>query len=130
MGAERKRRPIAPADASATRHQQLQSLAGYWGEAAAPEFDRLVYERIRLGIMSVLAVNKSLSFSELRDLLQTSDGNLSVHARKLEKAGYISCRKRFQKRMPKTEYRLTKKGRRALARYLNHMEALIQATRT
>ncbi len=130
MAAERKPKQLTDTGASAARRQRLQSIAGYWSDAGGAEFDRLVYERIRLGIMSVLAVNESLSFSDLRDLLQTSDGNLSVHARKLERAGYLSCEKRFEGRVPKTEYRLTKKGRQALERYLNHMEALIQATRT
>ena len=104
-------------------------LAGYLADAGARDFDRLVYERVRLGIMSTLAVNRSLSFSSLKDQLQTSDGNLSVHARKLEDAGYIACKKTFQGRLPKTEYRLTPKGRRALESYLDHMEALIRATR-
>ena len=88
-----------------------------------------VTERVRLGIMSALAVNSSLSFTDLRQLLKTSDGNLSVHARKLENAGYIACEKSFAGRVPRTEYELTSKGRRALERYLDHMEALIQATR-
>ncbi len=82
--------------------ERLQVLAGYWSDPDAGEFDRLVYERVRLGIMSVLAVNPSLSFSELRELLQTSDGNLSVHARKLEDAGYISCRRTPEWRLPRT----------------------------
>jgi DNA-binding MarR family transcriptional regulator len=104
-------------------------LAGYLSDGSATEFDRLVYERIRLGMMSALAVNRTLTFSDLRDLLQATDGNLSVHARKLEDAGYIACTKSFEGRFPKTEYQLTAKGRRALERYLNHMEALIHATR-
>ena len=94
-----------------------------------PELDRLIHERIRLGIVSVLAVNKSATFNELRKLLQTTDGNVSVHARKLEEANYITCTKSFEGRMPKTEYRLTDGGRRALEKYLNHMEALIGAMR-
>jgi len=92
-------------------------------------FDRLVHERIRLGILSALAVNESVRFSDLKELLGTSDGNLSVHARKLEDAEYLICTKSFDGRFPKTEYRLTTRGRRALERYLNHMEALIDATR-
>ena len=92
-------------------------------------FDRLVHERIRLGILSALAVNESVSFSDLKQLLATSDGNLSVHARKLEDAEYLICTKSFDGRFPKTEYRLTTRGRRALERYLDHMEALIDATR-
>ena len=93
------------------------------------KFDRLVHERLRLGILSALTVNESLTFIELKKLLDTSDGNLSVHARKLEEAGYVSCVKGFDGRIPRTEYRLTVSGRRALDRYLDHMEALIQATR-
>ena len=91
--------------------------------------DRLIHERLRLGIVSALAVNDSLSFSDLKKLMKTTDGNLSVHARKLEQAEYITCTKSFEGRMPKTEYRLTATGRRALERYLDHMEALIRATR-
>ncbi|HEU4747741.1 MAG TPA: transcriptional regulator [Gemmatimonadaceae bacterium] len=91
--------------------------------------DRLIHERLRLGIVSALAVNDSLSFSDLKKLMKTTDGNLSVHARKLEEADYIACTKSFEGRMPKTEYRLTPAGRRALERYLDHMEALIRATR-
>jgi DNA-binding MarR family transcriptional regulator len=91
--------------------------------------DRLIHERLRLGIVSALAVNDSLSFSDLKKLMKTTDGNLSVHARKLEEAEYITCTKSFEGRMPKTEYRLTATGRRALERYLDHMEALIRATR-
>jgi len=94
-----------------------------------PQLDRLIHERIRLGIVSALAVTESLTFNELKRLLQTSDGNLSVHARKLEAAQYVKCAKSFAGRVPKTEYRLTASGRRALERYLDHMEALIRATR-
>jgi DNA-binding HxlR family transcriptional regulator len=96
---------------------------------ALPDFDRLIHERIRLGIVSALAVNPALSFQELKKLLETTDGNLSVHARKLEDAGYIVCTKSFEGRVPKTEYRLAEAGRRALDGYLAHMEALIQTTR-
>jgi len=95
----------------------------------APKLDRLIHERLRLGILSALAVNESLTFNELKKLLETSDGNLSVHARKLEDAQYVSCSKSFQNRLPKTEYRLTAVGRRALERYLDHMEALIGTMR-
>ena len=94
-----------------------------------PEFNPLIHERIRLGIVSALAVNDRLSFNELKRLLNTTDGNLSVHARKLEEAQYIRCEKYFEGRLPKTEYRLTAAGRRALEQYLDHMEALIRATR-
>ncbi len=95
----------------------------------ASSLDRLIHERIRLGIVSALAANRSLSFNELKQLLKTSDGNLSVHARKLEDADYIECIKSFDGRLPKTIYRLTASGRRALENYLDHMEALIRATR-
>ncbi len=95
----------------------------------APELDNLIHERMRLGIVSALAANASLTFSELKELLKTTDGNISVHARKLEEADYITCKKSFAGRVPKTEYRLTALGRRALEQYLNHMEALIQAAR-
>jgi DNA-binding HxlR family transcriptional regulator len=91
--------------------------------------DRLIHERVRLGILSALAVNETLSFNDLKRLMQATDGNLSVHARKLEDAQYVSCTKSFDGRLPKTEYRLTPAGRRALERYLDHMEALIRATR-
>jgi DNA-binding transcriptional ArsR family regulator len=93
------------------------------------ELDRLIHERLRLGIVSALAVNDSLSFSDLKKLMKTTDGNLSVHARKLEEAEYTTCTKSFEGRMPKTQYRLTAVGRRALERYLDHMEALISAMR-
>jgi DNA-binding MarR family transcriptional regulator len=91
--------------------------------------DRLIHERLRLGIVSALAVNDSLSFNDLKRLMKTTDGNLSVHARKLEEAHYITCNKSFEGRVPKTSYSLTPAGRRALERYLDHMEALIRATR-
>ncbi len=94
-----------------------------------PALDRMIHERLRLGIVSALAVNDSLTFNDLKRLLATTDGNLSVHARKLEDAEYVKCVKTFEGRMPKTEYRLTDSGRRALEQYLGHMEALIQATR-
>ena len=101
-------------------------------EGAAPEsaeLDRIIHERTRLGIVSALAVNASLSFTELKNLLKTSDGNLSVHARKLEEARYITCTKSFEGRLPRTEYRLSPAGRQALERYLDHMEALIRTMR-
>lgn len=102
----------------------LQAVAG---DAAMPiAFDRLIHERVRLAIVSALAVNESLTFNELKALLGTSDGNVSVHARKLEDAGYLSCTKGFDGRIPRTEYRLTAEGRKALERYLGHMEALIK----
>ena len=100
-------------------------------EERAPheKFERLIHERSRLGIISALAVNESLTFNDLKRLVKTTDGNLSVHARKLEDAGYIACTKSFEGRTPKTEYRLTKTGHRALEQYLNHMEALIRTMR-
>jgi DNA-binding HxlR family transcriptional regulator len=98
-------------------------------EKQLPGIDRLIHERIRLGIVSALAVNESLTFNHLKKLLKTSDGNVSVHARKLEEAQYISCNKYFEGRTPRTEYRLTPTGKRALEQYINHMEALIQAMR-
>jgi DNA-binding MarR family transcriptional regulator len=102
---------------------------GQASSARADALDRLIHERLRLGIVSALAVNDSLTFSDLKKLMKTTDGNLSVHARKLEEAEYITCTKSFEGRMPKTQYRLTASGRRALERYLDHMEALIRATR-
>jgi DNA-binding MarR family transcriptional regulator len=95
----------------------------------AHKLDRLVHERLRLGMLSALSVNESLTFIDLKKLLNTTDGNMSVHARKLEEAGYVSCTKSFAGRLPRTDYKLTPAGRRALDRYLDHMEALIQATR-
>lgn len=111
------------------RDESLASIRGAAREAVSPDLDRLIHERIRLGIVSALAVNRSLTFNELKALLKTTDGNLSVHARKLEEADYIVCTKSFDGRLPKTEYRLAASGRKALERYLNHMEALIRATR-
>jgi DNA-binding HxlR family transcriptional regulator len=99
------------------------------GALRAAELDRLIHERVRLGIVSALAVAEPLSFNQLKSLLHTTDGNLSVHARRLEEASYVTCTKSFEGRIPKTEYRLTPAGRRALERYLDHMEALIHATR-
>jgi DNA-binding HxlR family transcriptional regulator len=99
------------------------------GPSGAPKLDRLIHERLRLGILSALSVNESLTFNELKKMLDSTDGNLSVHARKLEEAGYIACAKSFEGRMPRTDYRLTAAGKRSLERYLDHMEALIQAMR-
>ena len=98
-------------------------------QSAAPNLDRLIHERLRLGIISALAANESLTFSDLKRLMNTTDGNLSVHARKLEEAGYISCTKFFEGRLPKTEYKLTAAGRSALENYLSHMESLIKQMR-
>ena len=94
-----------------------------------PDLDRLIHERMRLGIVSALAANQCLTFNELKKLLQTTDGNLSVHARKLEEAKYIGCTKTFEGRMPKTEYSLTPAGRKAFDKYLDHMEAILQAAK-
>ncbi|HEX4543263.1 MAG TPA: transcriptional regulator [Candidatus Acidoferrum sp.] len=111
------------------RDASLEAIRNPAREAAPADLDRLIHERIRLGIVSALAVNRSLTFNELKALLKTTDGNLSVHARKLEEADYIVCTKSFDGRLPKTEYRLAPAGRKALERYLSHMEALIRATR-
>lgn len=116
------RKRAAPAD------EPLRPVAG----GAAPssiELDRLIHERVRLAIVSALAVNPTLSFNDLKGLLGTTDGNLSVHARKLEQAGYLSCSKSFEGRIPHTEFALTPRGRAALERYLDHMEGLIRTTR-
>ena len=96
-------------------------------ENVSADLDKVIHERIRLGITSALAANEKLSFTELKTLLNTTDGNISVHARKLEDAGYVTCEKSFKGRMPLTEYKITKQGRKALERYLDHMEALITA---
>jgi DNA-binding HxlR family transcriptional regulator len=106
----------------------LRSVRGK-AEDSPLGLDRLIHERLRLGIVSALAVNASLSFNELKQLMNTSDGNLSVHARKLEEAHYITCTKSFEGRVPRTSYALTISGRKALERYLDHMESLIRATR-
>jgi DNA-binding MarR family transcriptional regulator len=107
----------------------IKSAAKRTLSRSAGQLDRLIHERIRLGIVSALAVSDSLTFNELKELMNTTDGNLSVHARKLEQAQYIQCTKSFEGRMPRTDYRLTAAGRKALEQYLDHMEALIQATR-
>ena len=124
------------AQKGSARSTSLRAVRGQTAAAATADthgataaLDRLIHERLRLGIVSALAVNRSLTFNELKKLLKTTDGNLSVHARKLEDAEYIVCEKSFNGRTPKTEYRLTTAGRRALEYYLNHMEALIRATR-
>ena len=109
--------------------ERLKLVRGRSSEAGMPALERLVHERIRLGILSALAVNDSLPFGELKNLLQTTDGNLSVHARKLEEAGYITCTKYFDGRVPRTVFRLAAAGRRALERYLSHLEALVRAAR-
>jgi DNA-binding HxlR family transcriptional regulator len=109
---------------------KLESVGESAKESAPHQrFERLIHERSRLGIISALAVNETLTFNDLKNLVKTTDGNLSVHARKLEDAGYIACTKSFDGRTPKTEYKLTEAGRDALEQYLNHMEALIQTMR-
>lgn len=119
--AKRSAAARAPRPASSAR---LESVPG---DASAPlALDRVIHERVRLAIVSALAVHEMLTFNELKALLNATDGNLSVHARKLEDAGYIACRKYFEGRLPKTEYRLTPAGKKALERYLGHMEALIR----
>jgi DNA-binding HxlR family transcriptional regulator len=117
----------APSEAPAK--QRLRAVAGYFADTDAGDADRLMHDRLRLGIMSALSVNASMSFAELKEILQASDGNLSTHARKLEDAGYIACRKKFASRVPKTEYSLTAKGKRVFARHLEHMESLIHAAK-
>ena len=123
-----------PAKKSATagkyvESERLRAVAGYFSDSGDGSVDRLIYERVRLGIMSALSVNESMTFGDLKEILNTTDGNLSTHARKLENAGYILCKKRFAGRVPKTEYRITAKGRRVFARQLEHLESLIRAAR-
>jgi DNA-binding HxlR family transcriptional regulator len=116
----------------AERNKGSERLRGIKGDAvrAGPlELDRLIHERMRLAIVSALAVNESLSFNQLKRLIEITDGNLSVHARKLEEARYVICTKSFEGRVPRTEYRLSPLGRQALERYLDHMEGLIRSTR-
>ena len=125
-GAVRKERPgddSPPADMSAKKAPKRA------GRANPVTLDRVIHERVRLAIVSALAVNESLTFNELKKLLDATDGNLSVHARKLEEAGYVACSKGFQGRVPRTEYALTSSGRQAFEKYLDHMEALIEAVR-
>jgi DNA-binding MarR family transcriptional regulator len=121
---------------SGIRHPARKHAAEARASRAAPranhgalQLDRLIHERMRLGIVSALAANESLSFSDLKQLLQTTDGNLSVHARKLEEAQYVTCTKSFEGRVPRTRYRLTSAGRQAFENYINHMEALIRVMR-
>lgn len=97
---------------------------------SAPDLDRMIHERVRLGILSALAANATMTFSELKALLEITDGNLSVHARKLEAAGYVECKKSFENRLPRTEYQLTSAGREAFEKYLAHMEAIVDAMKT
>jgi DNA-binding HxlR family transcriptional regulator len=124
-----KTRPVTAAPVLKKSPAAISSQTKPSSEAILPQVDRLIHERLRLGIVSALAANTSLTFNDLKRLLETTDGNLSVHARKLEEAGYVACTKTFEGRMPKTEYSLTPTGRKALEKYLNHMEALIEAMR-
>ena len=128
------RHGAVPKDGGAQRgevkpQRALRTVRGRASEESPLGLDRLIHERLRLGIVSALAVNNSLSFNDLKSLMKTTDGNLSVHARKLEEAHYVTCHKSFEGRVPKTSYALTPLGRRALERYLDHMEALIKAAR-
>ena len=116
------------AGADEDRDRSLQAISGFVADNKSGSSHKLLNDRVRLGILSSLAVSERLSFAELKKLLEATDGNLSVHARKLEDAGYVSCEKIFSDRVPKTEYRITRSGRTALNRYLKHMEALIRAT--
>lgn len=124
-GAARERPPDSGSGGTSDAKGSMGQVRG----RQALQLDRVIHERTRLAIVSALAVNDSLSFSELKKLLGVTDGNLSVHARKLEEAGYIECTKTFERRVPKTKYRLSAAGGQALQRYLAHMEALIEATR-
>jgi DNA-binding HxlR family transcriptional regulator len=126
--AVRETKAAGSARRSAASHR-AGAVANVSAETSAIALEQLIHERTRLGIISALAVNETLRFNELKQLLGITDGNLSVHARKLEDAGYIACTKSFANRLPKTEFSLTPAGRRALQKYLNHMEALIRATR-
>lgn len=108
---------------------EVPELKAVRGQSIAPDLDRVIHERVRLAIVSALAVNRSMSFNELKAALDVTDGNLSVHARKLEDAGYLTCTKTFEDRVPHTRYSLTDQGRRALRHYLDHMEALIRTVR-
>jgi DNA-binding HxlR family transcriptional regulator len=125
-GAVKRSEPAAPPTVKAAKPAAVP-----WSPRANEDagFDRLIYERVRLGIMSALAMNEQLTFNELKSLFDVSDGNLSAHARKLEEAGYVVCTKSFEARRPKSQYRITQVGKKALLRYLEHIEAVIKATR-
>jgi DNA-binding MarR family transcriptional regulator len=123
----KKNLALAKENSEAEDEQQQSAKIVKAAETVSMELDKLIHERLRLGIVSALAATDSMSFGDLKNLLQTTDGNVSVHARKLEEAGYIECEKSFRGRMPLTEYKITAEGRSALERYLNHMEALIKA---
>ncbi len=126
-GAVKRSEPAAPHAGKAAAKPVAVPRPPHGGEDAG--FDRLIYERVRLGIMSALAMNEQLTFNELKSLFDVSDGNLSAHARKLEEAGYVVCTKSFEARRPRSEYRITPVGKKALLRYLEHIEAVIKATR-
>jgi DNA-binding MarR family transcriptional regulator len=128
-GAAPRRRADSPPPEEERSREALRAERGRAAAAESQGLDSLIHHRMRLGIVSALAANESLTFNDLKALLSTTDGNLSVHARKLEEARYVTCSKSFEGRRPRTEYRLAPSGRRALQRYLEHMEALIEATR-
>jgi DNA-binding MarR family transcriptional regulator len=124
-----KAKPKTPAATNERQRRKLEAVASTTRDDAESKFDRLIYERARLGIMSALAVREEMSFNELKGLFDISDGNLGAHARKLEDAGYVTCTKSFEDRRPRSVYRITPQGRSALNRYLDHVEAVIKATR-
>ena len=128
MAAKAKARTTVAAPSERQR-RKLEAVASTTRDDAESKFDRLIYERVRLGIMSALAVRDEMSFNELKGLFDISDGNLGAHARKLEDAGYVTCTKSFEDRRPRSVYRITQQGRAALNRYLDHVEAVIKATR-
>lgn len=129
MGNRGAARKHEPSDDAPSSDMPAKKRVKSGGRTNPVELDRVIHERVRLAIVSALAVNDSLTFNELKKLLDTSDGNLSVHARRLEDAGYLTCDKSFDGRVPRTEYRLTSAGSRALKQYLDHMEALIRRVR-
>jgi|ERR1043166_8438405 DNA-binding MarR family transcriptional regulator len=129
LAKDRSRAKAGAQTGSQTWREQRRATKPSEGPAHAAELDRLIHERVRLAIVSALAVNDSLTFNDLKQLLNTTDGNLSVHARKLEEAQYVVCNKFFDGRTPKTVYKLTTAGRKALERYLGHMESVIRAAR-
>lgn len=124
------RKKLAIAEKNETVNARAALRVEKAAEAVSGELDKVIHERIRLGILSALAANQKMSFNDLKDLLNTTDGNISVHARKLEDAGYVACEKSFRGRKPVTEFSITKAGRESLTRYLDHMEALIKAMKT
>ena len=129
MAANQKPSTLTKAGADTPRNRAKLAAVSGPSRSEDAKFDRLVYERVRLGIMSALAVRAELTFNELKALFDVSDGNLSAHARKLEEANYLTCTKTFEERRPKSIYRITPRGREALNRYLDHVESVIKATR-